>query len=460
MVEIKTVKIPLNILRGIFLLQNWLLDINDYAEWESLNTFQKHLPLEWIETVLQQTDKASIRKRKLPAELVVWLVISMGLFRDKSISEVVDKLDLKLSNSLGEAVAPSAIPQARQRLTDEPLSALFHLTAKHWCDNEDDKDLWNGLRLFAVDGTIFQCPDTPELNEHFTTIKHRKDRSMEYPSARLCALTSLRSRLIYDVSFGPCHIGENNYAKNLIHSVPNKSLTIFDRCYLSAELLINWQRAHHDSHWMVPIKRNTQYEVIQTLGNNDFIIEMKVSQQARKLDPTLPEKWQARLVGYPKSENDQYIKGILCSLFDAKKYPAKQILNVYFERWEIENSYGEIKHRMLNDKILLRSQLVSGVYQEIWGILVAYNLVRVEISRIAKEAKVSPLRISFMMTLRDIQSEIQWFAIASPGTIPRKLKAMREEVKRYILPDKRKRPKSRSVRISKTRYPVKPKNLN
>ncbi len=113
------------------MLQNWLLDVNAYSEYESLNIFQKHLPLEWIETVLRQTDKASIRKRKLPAELVVWLVISMGLFRNKSISEVVEKLALTLSNSLGETVAPNAIPQARQRLTEEPLSELFHLTAKH-----------------------------------------------------------------------------------------------------------------------------------------------------------------------------------------------------------------------------------------------------------------------------------------------------------------------------------------
>jgi len=35
---------------------------------------------------------------------------------------------------------------------------------------------------------------------------------------------------------------------------------------------------------------------------------------------------------------------------------------------------------------------------------------------------------------------------------------MRERVKRYILPEKRKRPKNRSVRISKTRYLVQSKH--
>ncbi len=114
---------------------------------------------------------------------------------------------------------------------------------------------------------------------------------------------------------------------------------------------------------------------------------------------------------------------------------------------------------MLEDELLLRSQSVEGIEQEVWGILIAYNLVRVEISLIAKEAKVSPLRISFVMALRDTQDELMWCAIASPGSIPQKLRAMRERVKRYILPELKKRPKSRTVCMSKTRYPVRSKHV-
>lgn len=223
-------------------------------------------------------------------------------------------------------------------------------------------------------------------------------------------------------------------------------------------MLINWQRTHPTNHWLVPIKRNTKYTVIDTFGANDFGIEMVVSAHARKLDPSLPTHWRARLVLYPEPVGKDHILGVLCSLTEPEAYPAQDILDVYFERWEIENSYGEIKHQMLEDHILLRSQSVNGVIQEIWGILLAYNLVRVEMSRIAAEAGVSPLRIRFIMALRDIQDEILWCAIAAPGTLPKKLRALRERVKRYILPEKRKRPKSRTVRISKTRYSIRSKH--
>ncbi|KOE91044.1 hypothetical protein BBM34_02520 [Vibrio parahaemolyticus] len=83
---------------------------------------------------------------------------------------------------------------------------------------------------------------------------------------------------------------------------------------------------------------------------------------------------------------------------------------------------------------------MEGIDQEIWGILIAYNLVRMETSRIAKEANVYPLRISFMMVLRDIQDELMWCAIASSGSIPKKLRAMRERVKRYTLPERKSGP--------------------
>jgi len=77
----------------------WLDDIQTFAEPENLNVFQKNLPLEWIETVLKTTNKASVRRRKLPAELVVWLVVGMGLYRAHSINNVVSKFDVVLTLS-------------------------------------------------------------------------------------------------------------------------------------------------------------------------------------------------------------------------------------------------------------------------------------------------------------------------------------------------------------------------
>ncbi|WP_175696749.1 transposase domain-containing protein, partial [Burkholderia ambifaria] len=55
-----------------------------------LSRLGEHLPQEWIEQAIDATGTASIRRRRLPAEQVVWLVIALAIYRHWSISEVVD----------------------------------------------------------------------------------------------------------------------------------------------------------------------------------------------------------------------------------------------------------------------------------------------------------------------------------------------------------------------------------
>ncbi|WP_217644302.1 hypothetical protein [Xenorhabdus japonica] len=88
--------------------------------------------------------------------------------------------------------------------------------------------------------------------------------------------------------------------------------------------------------------------------------------------------------------------------------------------------------------------------------MIAYNLVRLEMSRVAKTYRVEPLRISFINALRLIQDEFLWCSGRSSGTIPQKLKALRENGKRLILPQKRKRQSVlRQVLCKTLRYPYK-----
>ena len=58
----------------------------------SFARFGKVLDARWIDAALEETGAASVRRRKLSAQMVVWLVIGMALFRDRSIREVVSHL--------------------------------------------------------------------------------------------------------------------------------------------------------------------------------------------------------------------------------------------------------------------------------------------------------------------------------------------------------------------------------
>src|SRR5260221_7499249 len=89
-----------------------------------LRRLAEHLPDEWIERAVEATGAASIRRRRLPAEQVVWLVIALAMYRHGSISEVIDSLDLALPHESAPFVSKSAVAQARQRIGEAPLAWL------------------------------------------------------------------------------------------------------------------------------------------------------------------------------------------------------------------------------------------------------------------------------------------------------------------------------------------------
>lgn len=60
----------------------------------SFALFAQTLNPEWIDAARRATGTASVRRRKLPADYVVWLVIGMGWLRDRSIEDVVRHLNL------------------------------------------------------------------------------------------------------------------------------------------------------------------------------------------------------------------------------------------------------------------------------------------------------------------------------------------------------------------------------
>jgi len=144
---------------------------------------------------------------------------------------------------------------------------------------------------------------------------------------------------------------------------------------------------------------------------------------------------------------------LLTSMLDSKRFPAEEIVALYRERWEIELGYGELKTDMLERAETLRSKSPSSVAQELWGILIAYNMVRLEMERIADELKVSPLRISFIEALRSIREQWLWASMThSPGAIPKRLATMRDRMRRFLLPDRRERSYPRVVKIKMSNY--------
>jgi hypothetical protein len=178
---------------------------------------------------------------------------------------------------------------------------------------------------------------------------------------------------------------------------------------------------------------------------------MSVSDDARRKDASLPKTWVARAVTYQRK--GFRAQTLLTSLVDPSAFPADEIATLYHERWELELGYDELKTELLDREEAIRSKKPETVKQELWGIFLAYNLVRLEMERVAAEAGVEPTRISFVAALRLICDEWLWCAIAAPGAIPKHLRNLRASLKTLILPSRRPaRRYPRAVKIKMSNY--------
>jgi hypothetical protein len=99
--------------------------------------------------------------------------------------------------------------------------------------------------------------------------------------------------------FGRYDTNEMVYAKSLLPRIPEDSLTLFDKGFLAAEILcgltMGARNRHIRSHFLIPAKSNTCWEVISDSAD-DATVRMRVSQQARKKCPALLEFWNARAI--------------------------------------------------------------------------------------------------------------------------------------------------------------------
>lgn len=433
-------------------LDRSIASVAGFAKPPEFEDLRRNIEAEWIEQALRATGTATLRRRRLPAEQVVWLVIGMALFRNRSIHDIVSKLDLVLPG-VTPTVVPSAVADARARLGSEPMEWLFTRTADEWAHASARRNEWRGMAIYGVDGSTLRVPDSDENRQTFgVSVAYRGESA--YPLIRMAALMALRSHLLGAVAFGPYGDGEHRYAAALWASVPDDSVTIVDRNFLAAGVLIPLQRGGKNRHWLVRAKSNTRCHVLKRLGEGDDLVELQVSAESLESDPSLPKTYTVRAIRYQRKGFQP--QTLLTSMTDTEAFPAREIMALYHERWEIELGYDEIKTEMLDREEAIRSRTPDGVRQEVWGILLAYNLIRLEIERVAASAKVEPSRISFVGAMRLVCDEWLWCAIAQPGAIPKHLRNLQAALTGLILPPRRsERSYPRAVKIKMSNYPGK-----
>jgi hypothetical protein len=345
--------------------------------------------------------------------LLVWLVLTLTLRRDinypKTLNWLVSglrwlRLDLPAKAKL---VKDGAISHARVKLGVAVFQTIFSSLVLSFTRIQPD---FHGLVSAAFDGTGIPMPDTDSNRDKFGKPKCRGGYGA-FPQMRVVSLLVLSARLIFDIAYAP-YIGKKTGERSLMLKILKKIkridfLFLFDAGFYSFP--IAYDMIENNRKFIMKMSKSVRLTKIKGTHRPDgsflAVIKGKIEDPAGSKNGR--KKWikvetTVRVIVFqiPGFRSVRLITNILDPAITAR-----EIAIHYHKRWDIEIAYDEIKtHQCATLRgqmpTIIRSKRPDLVEQELYAIVITYNLIRSLIYEAASKHGKDPRFISFLDTLQ------------------------------------------------------------
>lgn len=342
-------------------------------------------------------EKDFTRKRKLPFEKVLTLLVKMGghSLRD----EMLDCPDFAETPA-----SVSALVQQRNKILPEALEYLF----REFTNRCQKTNLYKGYRLLAVDGSDLQFTANPnDPLSYFPGVNGQKP----YSFLHLNALYDLNSNLYLDAVVQKRRSAHENAA--LVEMV--------DRCSTDAPAIIiadrnyeSYNTLEHISQkgWRYLIRLRETKGIISNIplpeGDFDLSVQISLTRRQNKAVKALQKEFpgiyrflpsNVHFPFLPTGSFDFYpfsfrivrfnISGdsteTLITNLDKASFPAEELKRLYHLRWGIETSFRQLKYTV--GLSLFQSKKVEYITQEIFARLTMYNFCELITSHVVIQNK-------------------------------------------------------------------------
>jgi hypothetical protein len=398
------------------------------------------VPFEMVDEALAQTRAAQARVRDLPSRVVIYLLLAACLFPEVGYPGVWRKLTAGLAGLPVAAPTPGALAQARRRIGAAPLRWLFDLLRGPAAVPRDRGAWWRGLLVCAIDGTTLTVPDSP-ANLTLFTRQAGHHGGTGYPQVRLVALVACGTRTLIDAVFGPTTAGETTYAPDLLPSLRAGMIVLADRNFGAAGLLAGVAATGADV--LVRLKNGRRMPVLARYRDGSYLSALGAL-RVRVIDCQITVSTSAG------RRAERY--RLATTLLDHRRYPAAGLVTLYHQRWEIETAYLELKSTMLGGRVL-RARTPAGVTQEIYALLVIYQLLRTAMADAASTRPgIDPDRASFTIAWHTARDQLIHAAGIIAGTVTDLAGVIGQHVLAALLPARRLRVSPRIVKRAISKY--------
>lgn len=387
--------------------------ITDYI---SLGVIAKFFPVEKIHDVLEQTNRASVRERDLPAHVVVYYVIALALYMRSSYREVLrcllEGVQWLLDPSAKVKVAgKSGISQARSRLGVEPVKKLYDTVVTPIAEKRTKGAWFRQWRLVSLDGSTLDVADTVENDKAFGRPGASRGSSA-FPKIRFVALLENGTHVLWAAHMDQYATDELTLAEKVIPSLRQGMLCMADRFFPSYKLWRMAAKTGADLLWRT--RQNARLDVEERLPDGSYLSRIYASTSERRNGRN---GIVVRVIDYRLKdvEGSEPLYRLITTILDHEQAPARELAALYHERWEIETTLDELKTHLRGAQIVMRSKTPDLVRQEFFGLMMAHFAVRGLMHEAALKADEDPDRLSFLHSVRVVQRRMARYAAIPPS---------------------------------------------
>jgi hypothetical protein len=354
-----------------------------------------------------------------------------------------------------DALVDSSWADRRARLPWEIFAELMRRMLRPRATRRQRAAFWRGWRVVAIDGTQFSLTNTPQIAAATTKARTRRGRAA---FAKLTTTVLVEVGLHNPLAAGIGRHGESEWAlaQRLLAQLPARALVLGDRLYGVAAFVAPARVAcaRVGSHFLLRAGRATKPRVIRRLADGSRLIQIALRARPRP-NPILAwlEVREIRVrvgrQGHPSHE-----VRLWTSLLDPRTAPARELAQVYTQRWEHELYFREVK-RQLRKTDVLQSHTVETGAQEVAALILASAVLAAERQRAA--GALPALRISFPKLLEVVKAVWWWTdlgdGILSAPQLDRITKRGYARMRQCLTPPRRARTCPRAVRQPTQAWP-------
>ena len=325
-----------------------------------------------IQSSFLTNEQCFTRARKVGFDTVTFLIL--GLLK-KSLNIELKTYFSKLNIVKESMFTKGAFSQRRHQIDSKWFKFLLEYLATLYYSLNKNISLWKGYKLLAVDGSSAILVKGDAIDKEY---KGGKNKYGAYPLCRYMKMFDVLNEITIKTEMFAMNGSERMCAYKWVDSIPNNSITLYDRGFPSFTLFYLMQFCEVPKDFIVRCKKDFSNSIKEFVASSEVSKRVKFYPDDRAV--LLLKKYNYKVTTSTFIElrvekivlNTGDIEILITSINDDKLLSNEEMKMLYNKRWGIETNIGKEKNLLQLENF--SSHIKNGIEQDFYATFIANNL--------------------------------------------------------------------------------------